>query len=119
MSFSRKIRTKYDEGFGPDKFNLGSFALPRVEAKKIRIFFENVHVKSNAFALKTSVSSVKGTTSTNKDKKIKCFLYKGWLAIVRSPDPLADGSDFFKVRRGPCLGSTSTPDKRQGIDSDR
>ena len=72
--------------------------------KKIRIFFENVHVKSNAFALKTSVSSVKGTTSTNKDKKIKCFLYKGWLAIVRSPDPLADGSDFFKVRRGPCLG---------------
>ena len=34
MSFSRKIRTKYDEGFGPDKFNLGSFALPRVEAKK-------------------------------------------------------------------------------------
>ena len=73
MSFSRKIRTKYDEGFGPDKFNLGSFALPRVEAKKIRIFFESVHVKSNAFALKTSVSSVKGTTSTNKDKKLNVF----------------------------------------------
>ena len=23
--------------------------------------------------------------------------------LVRFPDPLADGSDFFKVRRGPCL----------------
>ena len=76
MSFSRKIRTKYDEGFGPDKFNLGSFALPRVEAKKIRIFCESVHVKSNAFALKTSVSSVKGTTSTNKDKKLNVFFIR-------------------------------------------
>ena len=79
MSFSRKIRTKYDEGFGPDKFNLGSFALPRVEAKK-------------------SGSSLRAYMLN------QCFLYMGWLAIVRSPDPLADGSDFFKVRRGPCLG---------------
>ena len=44
--------------------------------KKIRIFFENVHVKSNAFALKTSVSSVKGTTSTNKDKKLNVFFIR-------------------------------------------
>ena len=26
--------------------------------------------------------------------------------LVRFPDPLADGSDFFKVRRGPCPVST-------------
>ena len=33
-----------------------------------------------------------------------------WSGLVRSPDPLADGSDFFKVRRGPCLGYTSQHD---------
>ena len=35
-----------------------------------------------------------------------CYLHKYfWVreTLVRSPDPLADGSDFFKVRRGPCL----------------
>ena len=26
------------------------------------------------------------------------------IQLVRFPDPIADGSDFFKVRRGPCLG---------------
>ena len=44
--------------------------------KKIRIFFKSVHVKSNAFALKTSVSSVKGTTSTKKDKKLNVFFIR-------------------------------------------
>ena len=33
-------------------------------------------------------------------------VYQG---LVRFPDPLADGSDFFKVRRGPCLIKVGQP----------